>query len=116
MRYNALTYEKKMVVMALAGLFSGWLRLPETRLPWQHFLQFRQPEAEQQGRQTDETLLNCLAMRKLCLWMMLACGIVAFGCRTQKTGCPTPVKNLGAERVMDEMGKPPKKGLFRRRH
>ncbi|WP_346317293.1 hypothetical protein [Chitinophaga sp. YIM B06452] len=55
-------------------------------------------------------------MRKLYLWMILACGLMAYGCRTQKTGCPTPVKNLGAERVMDEMSKPQKKGLFRRRH
>ncbi|MGN6511522.1 MAG: hypothetical protein ACTHLD_18805 [Chitinophaga sp.] len=54
-------------------------------------------------------------MRKLFLLLVL-CAIVGVGCRTQKTGCPTPVKNLGAERVMDEMSKPPKKGLFRRRH
>lgn len=56
-----------------------------------------------------------MTMKKVCLWLML-CGIVAVGCRTQKTGCPTPVKNLGAERVMDEMNHPQKKSLFRRRH
>jgi hypothetical protein len=52
-------------------------------------------------------------MRKLFL-LLVMCGIVSLGCRTHKTGCPTPVKNLCAERVMDEMSKPPKKGLFRR--
>lgn len=29
-------------------------------------------------------------------------------CRTQKTGCPTPKQNWGAERVLDEMSKPKK--------
>ncbi|MBO9152626.1 hypothetical protein ACFOTA_10445 [Chitinophaga sp. GCM10012297] len=55
-------------------------------------------------------------MRKLCLLLVLCGMVAAVGCRAQKTGCPTPVKNLGAERVMDEMNKPQKKGLFRRRH
>ncbi|WP_343700249.1 hypothetical protein [Chitinophaga sp.] len=52
-------------------------------------------------------------MRK---WMLLlVLGVVLAGCRTQKTGCKTPPRNMGAEKVFDEMNKPPKKGLFRRR-
>ncbi len=47
------------------------------------------------------------------------CGIAILGvaCRSQKTGCPTPARNLGAEKVFDEMNAPKKKGflgLFRR--
>lgn len=41
--------------------------------------------------------------------------ITTASCRTQKTGCPTPKKNRGAEMVLDDMSRPPKKGLFKRR-
>lgn len=54
-------------------------------------------------------------MRKRYFLYMLATGILFLGCRTQKTGCPTPKRNLGAERVLEEMSQPKKKkGLFRR--
>ncbi|WP_341841853.1 hypothetical protein [Chitinophaga caseinilytica] len=48
----------------------------------------------------------------ICLIVISALGA---GCRSQKTGCPTPKRNLGAEKVFDEMNAPKKKGLFRRR-
>lgn len=41
--------------------------------------------------------------------------LMAAGCRTPKTGCPTPKRNMGAEKVLDEMSRPPKKGLFKRK-
>lgn len=47
--------------------------------------------------------------------LLLVLGMLLAGCRTQKTGCKTPPKNMGAEKVFDEMNKPPKKGLFKRR-
>lgn len=54
-------------------------------------------------------------MRRLCFLLVLATGILAIGCRTQKTGCKVSKRNMGAERVMDEMNAPPKKkGLFNR--
>lgn len=53
-------------------------------------------------------------MRKWICFILLAAGIFAGACRTQKTGCKVPKKNMGAERVMDEMNAPKKKGLFRR--
>ncbi|WP_158618083.1 hypothetical protein [Chitinophaga lutea] len=54
-------------------------------------------------------------MRKWTILLALTAGILFTGCRTQKTGCKTPPRNMGAEKVFDEMNKPPKKGLFRRR-
>lgn len=53
-------------------------------------------------------------MRKLSCLLLLAAGLFAVGCRTQKTGCKVPKRNMGAERVMDEMSQPKKGGLFRR--
>lgn len=52
-------------------------------------------------------------MRNLfvCLFVV---SVLTVACRSQKTGCPTPTRNLGAEKVMDEMSAPKKKGLFRR--
>ncbi|UCJ07018.1 hypothetical protein KTO58_25685 [Chitinophaga pendula] len=50
--------------------------------------------------------------------ILLIAGIVALSsCRVGKvkTGCPTPRKNWGAEKVLDDMSKPKKKkflGLF----
>lgn len=38
--------------------------------------------------------------------------VMFMACRSQKTGCPTPARNLGAEKVMDEMNAPKKKGFF----
>lgn len=52
-------------------------------------------------------------MRKLCC-LLLICGFFVSGCRTQKTGCKVPKRNMGAERMMDEMSQSRKKGLFRR--
>lgn len=50
-------------------------------------------------------------MRNLfaCLVLM---SLLGAACRSQKTGCPTPARNLGAEKVFDEMNAPKKKGLF----
>jgi hypothetical protein len=53
-------------------------------------------------------------MRRLCFLLMLATGVLVIGCRTQKTGCKVSKRNMGAERVMDEMNAPKKKGLFNR--
>ncbi|GAA0528533.1 hypothetical protein [Chitinophaga japonensis] len=49
-------------------------------------------------------------MRKTLILLLLTFSILAFGaCRTQKTGCPSPRKNWGAEKVLDELNKPGKK-------
>lgn len=53
-------------------------------------------------------------MRRLCCLLLLTGGLVMTGCRTQKTGCKVPKRNMGAERVMDEMNQPKKRGLFNR--
>ncbi|MRG49046.1 hypothetical protein GFS24_28310 [Chitinophaga sp. SYP-B3965] len=53
-------------------------------------------------------------MRRFCFLLVMATAILAIGCRTQKTGCKIPRRSMGAEKVMDEMNNPPKKGLFRR--
>ncbi|MET3875545.1 hypothetical protein [Chitinophaga sp. OAE865] len=46
-------------------------------------------------------------MRKVILLALMA--ILAFtACRTQKKGCPQPRRNWGAEKVLDELGKPGK--------
>jgi len=48
-------------------------------------------------------------MRKITL-LLTAAALLAMGaCRTQKTGCPQPRKNWGAEKVLDELNKPTKK-------
>ncbi|UYQ93077.1 hypothetical protein MKQ68_23635 [Chitinophaga horti] len=48
--------------------------------------------------------------------VMLAIMVAAAACRSTKTGCPTPKRNMGAEKVLDDMSKPPKKGLFKRKN
>jgi len=49
-------------------------------------------------------------MRKTLTLLLLAAYLLAFGaCRTQKTGCPSPRQNWGAEKVLDELNKPGKK-------
>ncbi|MGX5818414.1 hypothetical protein ACWKWU_09475 [Chitinophaga lutea] len=53
-------------------------------------------------------------MKRTWVWWLMLAGMLT-ACRAQKTGCPTPARNLGAERVFDEMSKPQKKSLFRRR-
>lgn len=50
---------------------------------------------------------------------MILCVLVSLStiaCRTQKKGCPVNERNKGAEKVLEEMSNPPKKGLFHRRH
>jgi len=103
-----------MVLTALAGLFIGRLCFPESRLPRQYLLQQEQRETERQGGETNEIILNQAVMRRLCCLLLLMGGLVMTGCRTQKTGCKVPKRNMGAERVMDEMNQPKKRGLFNR--
>ncbi|WP_188315818.1 hypothetical protein [Chitinophaga agrisoli] len=43
------------------------------------------------------------------LVLIAACILVFSACRTQKTGCPSPRKNWGAEKVLDELNKPKKR-------
>jgi hypothetical protein len=43
-------------------------------------------------------------MRKIVAILLLL--LVVSGCRTQKKGCPQPRRNWGAEKVLDELGKP----------
>jgi hypothetical protein len=48
-------------------------------------------------------------MRKITL-LLIAAGLLAINaCKTQKTGCPQPKKNWGAEKVLDELNKPKKR-------
>ncbi|SKA10843.1 hypothetical protein SAMN04488128_102842 [Chitinophaga eiseniae] len=46
-------------------------------------------------------------MRKIIALALLA-AIALTACRTQKKGCPQPKRNWGAEKVLDELGKPKK--------
>lgn len=98
----------------MAGIFAGGLCITEIRLPRQHVLQQEQRETEREGGEANEIILNLAVMRQLCCLLLLAGGLFATGCRTQKTGCKVPKRNMGAERVMDEMNQPKKKGLFNR--
>lgn len=43
-------------------------------------------------------------MRKLIAIIILL--TIFSACRTQKKGCPQPRRNWGAEKVLDELGKP----------
>ncbi|NLR79275.1 hypothetical protein [Chitinophaga eiseniae] len=43
--------------------------------------------------------------KKVCLVLLLVIALLA-ACRTQKKGCPQPRRNWGAEKVLDELGKP----------
>ncbi|MVT06836.1 hypothetical protein [Chitinophaga tropicalis] len=48
-------------------------------------------------------------MRRLLLFVMILSITGLSACRTRKTGCPTPRKNWGAEKLLDEMSAPKKK-------
>ncbi len=56
-----------------------------------------------------------MMIRKRHILIVMAVVIATAACRTPKTGCPVPKKNMGAEKVFDEMNRPPKKGLFKKR-
>ncbi|WP_158563258.1 hypothetical protein [Chitinophaga silvatica] len=43
-------------------------------------------------------------MRKVVVILIILIGFTA--CHTQKKGCPQPRRNWGAEKVLDELGKP----------
>ncbi|MBO9729129.1 MAG: hypothetical protein J7623_10885 [Chitinophaga sp.] len=45
-------------------------------------------------------------MRKAVPIALLLATILLGACRTQKKGCPQPRRNWGAEKVLDELGKP----------
>jgi hypothetical protein len=47
-------------------------------------------------------------MRKFISLALVAIIIGFTACRTQKKGCPQPKRNWGAEKVLDELGKPGK--------
>ncbi|PSL49649.1 hypothetical protein CLV51_101984 [Chitinophaga niastensis] len=47
-------------------------------------------------------------MRKITPIAILLVIIFLSACRTQKKGCPQPRRNWGAEKVLDELGKPGK--------
>ncbi|WP_298736622.1 hypothetical protein [uncultured Chitinophaga sp.] len=48
-------------------------------------------------------------MRNTIVLLLIAAGLLALNaCRTQKTGCPSPRPNWGAEKVLDELMKPGK--------
>jgi|GEM_PF-663992 hypothetical protein len=48
-------------------------------------------------------------MRNTIVLLLIAVCLLALNaCRTQKTGCPTPRQNWGAEKVLDELMKPGK--------
>ncbi|HVI45421.1 MAG TPA: hypothetical protein VM802_11140 [Chitinophaga sp.] len=47
---------------------------------------------------------------KICLLLILSVALLSASCRTQKKGCPQPKRNWGAEKVLDELNKPGKKG------
>ncbi len=48
-------------------------------------------------------------MKRLVLFVLVLSFIGLSACRTRKTGCPTPRKNWGAEKLLDEMSAPKKK-------
>jgi hypothetical protein len=48
-------------------------------------------------------------MKKLILFAVVLSITGLSACRTRKTGCPTPRKNWGAEKLLDEMSAPKKK-------
>jgi hypothetical protein len=48
-------------------------------------------------------------MRTLLLFVLVLSLTSLSACRTRKTGCPTPRKNWGAEKLLDEMSAPRKK-------
>ncbi|MBW8685796.1 hypothetical protein [Chitinophaga rhizophila] len=48
-------------------------------------------------------------MRKLILFAVIVSLTGLSSCRSRKTGCPTPRKNWGAEKLLDEMSAPKKK-------
>jgi hypothetical protein len=48
-------------------------------------------------------------MKKLILFVLVIALAGFSSCRTRKTGCPTPRKNWGAEKLLDEMSAPRKK-------
>lgn len=48
-------------------------------------------------------------MKKHILLLLVISVIGTSACRTRKTGCPTPRKNWGAEKLLDEMSAPKKK-------
>ncbi|NSL89079.1 hypothetical protein [Chitinophaga solisilvae] len=45
-------------------------------------------------------------MRKYIAVAALLAALCLTACRTQKKGCPQPRRNWGAEKVLDELGKP----------
>lgn len=47
---------------------------------------------------------------KITLLLIIAGLLTMSACKTQKTGCPQPKKNWGAEKVLDELNKPKKRG------
>jgi len=48
-------------------------------------------------------------MKKLLLFILVISFTGLSACRTRKTGCPTPRKNWGAEKLLDEMSAPKRK-------
>jgi len=48
-------------------------------------------------------------MKRLLLFVLVISLTGLSACRTRKTGCPTPRKNWGAEKLLDEMSAPKKK-------
>jgi hypothetical protein len=45
-------------------------------------------------------------MRKTVSIAFILAVVLLAACRTQKKGCPLPKRNWGAEKVLDELGKP----------
>jgi len=48
-------------------------------------------------------------MKRLILFVLVVSLSGLSACRTRKTGCPTPRKQWGAEKLLDEMSAPRKK-------
>lgn len=48
-------------------------------------------------------------MKKFILFVLVLSFTGLTACRSRKTGCPTPRKNWGAEKLLDEMSAPKKK-------
>ncbi|PSL22561.1 hypothetical protein [Chitinophaga ginsengisoli] len=48
-------------------------------------------------------------MKRFLLFVLVISLIGLSACRTRKTGCPTPRKNWGAEKLLDEMSAPKRK-------
>ncbi len=47
-------------------------------------------------------------MRNTIVPVLILSFLLLTACRTRKTGCPSPRKNWGAEKVLDELNKPGK--------